>query len=418
MIKAKRILKCRVCNNKDLVPCIDIGKQYLSSIFPKNKNYKKNQSKYPLSLVLCKKRNNTCGTLQLEYFIDLTEMYTNYPYLSATNSSMKLLLEDIAKSSLKHIELTKDDTILDIGGNDGTLLSNLTKTKASMLTIDPAKNIKQEFSYKKFKYVNDYFSKKTYDNSTDKKSKLIFSIAMFYHLSNPVEFSKDVEKCLDENGIWIIQMAYLPSMLKTNMYDNIVHEHAGYYSLNTMKWIMERVGLEIFDCELNDVYGGSFRIFIKKKNNKSIRVNKRVAKILSDEEKIGIYKLSTYRNFMKSISKTKADLLTLLTKLKKSNKSIWVYGASTKGNTILQFCGIDTKFITAAADSNPFKFNKIMIGSEIPIFDEEKMRKSKPDYLLSLPYSFTYAFVERERKLIKSGTKFIVPLPRVKIIPK
>lgn len=417
MIKAKKILKCRVCNNKDLTPCIDIGKQYLSSIFPKNKNYKKSQLKYPLSLVLCKKKKNTCGTLQLEYFIDLTEMYANYPYLSATNSSMKLILEDVAKSALKHIEVNKDDTILDIGGNDGTLLSNFIKTKASMLTIDPAKNIKQEFSYPKFKYVNNYFSKKTYDSATDKKSKLIFSIAMFYHLSNPVDFSKDVETCLAENGIWIIQMAYLPSMLKTNMYDNIVHEHAGYYSLNTMKWIMERVGLEIFDCELNDVYGGSFRIFVKKKSNKGIRINKRVAKILADENKLGIYNLRTYKKFMTKINKTKTELIKLLTKLKKSNRSIWVYGASTKGNTILQFCGINTKLITAAADSNPFKFNKIMIGSEIPIFDEEKMRKSKPDYLLSLPYSFTNTFIERERKLVNLGTKFIVPLPNVKVLP-
>ena len=205
-------------------------------------------------------------------------------------------------------------------------------------------------------------------------------------------------------------------MLKTNMYDNIVHEHAGYYTLHNMKWIMDKVGLEIFDTELNEVYGGSFRIFVKQKNNSSVKTSARVAKILNNEKRIGVNSVKTYKDFMKRIEKTKQDLLNLILKLNKEGKTIWAYGASTKGNTILQFCGLNSKNITAAADSNPFKIGRYIIGSDIPVKTEETMRKAKPNYLLALPYSFVDTFIKREHKLVRYGTKFIVPLPKVKIL--
>jgi hypothetical protein len=239
---------------------------------------------------------------------------------------------------------------------------------------------------------------------------------MFYHLHNPVGFCKDVESVLDDNGVAIIQMAYLPAMIKTNMYDNIVHEHAGYYGAQHMKWILEKAGLELFDVELNDVYGGSFRTFAKKKGNPNFPPTKRLQNTLEEELSEGIFKTETYTGFMNRINKTKIDLTELVTKLKNQGKSIWIYGASTKGNTIMQFCDINSQLIEAAADSNPFKFEKYMIGTDIPIVDENKMREKKPDYLLALPYSFVDAFKKREKELVEGGTKFIVPLPEVKII--
>lgn len=417
MITTKKINKCRVCQSTNLIPCIDIGKQYLSSIFPSNLNYKSSEKKYPLSMVMCKKTKQTCGTVQLEYYVNLDSMYQNYPYLSSTNSSMKKILEDIVLDAKQIINIQKEDTILDIGGNDGTLLSYLKTSGATLLSIDPAKNIPQFFHFKKYKYINDYFSKKIFFEHSKNKAKVIFSIAMFYHLSNPVEFSKDVADSLADDGIWIIQMAYLPLMIKTNMYDNIVHEHAGYYTLHNIQWIMNLVGLEIFDTKLNDVYGGSFRIFIKHKNNRKIKISKSVSKILNEETELGVNKIITYKKFMKDITKTKKDLTNLIKKIKEEGKTIWVYGASTKGNTILQFCNLSSSEITAAADSNPYKFGKYMIGSEIPIKTESEMRKSKPDYLLALPYSFTPTFIKRESRLVKLGTKFITPLPDVKILP-
>lgn len=417
MTKINKINKCRVCGNRSLVPVIDLGEQYLSSVFPTDLTYHKTAKKYPLSLVLCKKKKNTCGTLQLSYSINLDNMYKFYPYQSSTNSSMRLILKQVVDDSLKKTKIKNGDTILDIGGNDGTLLSFFKDKKADLLTIDPAENIKQVFKSPRYKYINGHFNKNIYNSSTTAKAKLIYSIAMFYHLSNPVKFAEDVSFCLDEQGIWVIQMAYLPLMLKTNMYDNIVHEHAGYYTLHNMIWIMEKAGLEVFDVQLNNVYGGSFRVYIKKTTNKNLRKTKRLASILKEEENLGVNQIKTYRNFMKRIEKTKEDLNMLIKQIHARKETIWIYGASTKGNTILQFCEITSKDIVAAADSNPFKFGKFIIGSDIRITNEKTMRNSSPDYLLVLPYSFISTFIQREKNLLESKTKFIIPLPDVKILP-
>ncbi|MCL5071162.1 MAG: class I SAM-dependent methyltransferase [Actinobacteria bacterium] len=349
--------------------------------------------------------------------MDISKMYEEYPFTSSTNSSMPKILKDVLDSALLHVDVNESDLVLDIGGNDGTLLSFLRDKKCDLLCIDAAKNIKPVFKSSNFNIVNDFFNERIYKSATNKKAKIVFSIAMFYHLSDPVQFAKDIEACLADDGIWVIQMAYLPAMIKTTMYDNIVHEHVGYYAADHLRWIMEKANLEIFDVMLNDVYGGSFRIFIKKKGFPKYAVTDRYNRILAKEKEMKIYDQETYVNFMKRIKKTRADLLKLCRRIESERKKIWVYGASTKGNTILQYCGITNDLIDAAADSNPFKFGKYIIGADIPIKSEDQMRAVRPDYLLALPYSFVDAFMKRENDLIKNGTKFIVPLPNVRIIP-
>ena len=416
-MNSKKIHKCRFCGNPSLIPSINIGEQYLSSIFPGDLTYRNTIQKQPLDLVLCEKNENSCGVLQLGHSFDMSNMYEHYPFTSSTNSSMPKILKDVLDSALPHVDLKENDMVLDIGGNDGTLLSFLQDKKCELLCMDAAKNIKPVFKSDKFKTINGFFNAQSYKAATNKKAKLVFSIAMFYHLYDPIQFSKDVASCLAEDGVWVIQMAYLPAMIKTNMYDNIVHEHVGYYATDHMRWIMERSGLEIFDVMLNDVYGGSFRVFVKKKGSEKHVPTKRYHQILKDEMEFGIYNPSTYEKFMKRIEKTRDDLVLLCKKIKSEGKKIWIYGASTKGNTILQFCRIGNDLLEAAADSNPFKFGKYIIGSDIPIKDEKEMRAVKPDYLLALPYSFIDGFMKRETELLNQGAKFIIPLPDVKIIP-
>lgn len=411
-----KITKCRFCGNSLLIPVVDLGKQYLSSIFPSDLSYRKDLKKHHLDLVLCKKNASTCGLVQLGHHFDMSKMYEEYPFTSSTNSSMAKILKDVLASALKYIKLKADDTILDIGGNDGTLLSFLKNRKCNLICIDAAKNIKPIFKSDKFHVVNDFFNKKVYQSITNRKARLAFSVAMFYHLSDPIQFSKDVAACLADDGIWVIQMAYLPAMIQTNMYDNIVHEHAGYYGIDHVRWIMERAGLEIFDALLNDVYGGSFRLFIKKKGCAKYPQTADYKRELKKERKMNIYSPATYRNFAKRIEKTRNDLVRLCKQIKSQGKKVWIYGASTKGNTILQYCRIGSDLIEAAADSNPFKFNKYIIGSDVPIKNEDEMRLAKPDYLLALPYSFIDGFLQREKELIRTGTKFILPLPEVKVI--
>ena len=410
--------RCRVCGNPSLIPCASIGAQYLSSVFPENLDYHGKVPRLPLDLVMCEKKDEkSCGLVQLAHRLDLSAMYDAYPYTSSTNSSMPAILKDVADSgrALKH--LRAGDLILDIGCNDGTLLSIYQNEGFDLLGIDPAKNIQPVLTSDDYRHVRDFFSYRAYSCATEKKARLIFSIAMFYHLADPVAFSREVAQCLADDGVWIIQMVYLPTMLKTNMYDNIVHEHAGYYATHHMKWIMERAGLEIFDVTLNDVYGGSFRVFVKKKGAGRFPQTARHQANLREELKLGIFELTTYRDFRRRIEKTRIDLRELCGTLKAQGKSLWVYGASTKGNTILQYCGLGKDDIVAAADANPFKVGKYILGADIPIKDEATMRAARPDFLLALPYSFVGAFMKREAELVAKGTKFIVPLPEVCLVP-
>ena len=414
---AQKITQCRVCGNSDLVPCIDIGEQYLSSVFPEDLSYRATAVRYPLDLVLCRKKDDgtSCGLLQLGHRLDLTPMYDSYPYTSSTNSSMGQILRDVAESGRALNHLQPDDVILDIGGNDGTLLSFFKDDPYQLINIDPAKNIASLVTSPRYTAVNSFFNEVAFTSVSTKKAKLIFSIAMFYHLDDPFKLVRDVAACLDDEGAWIIQMAYLPAMIRTNMYDNIVHEHAGYYATQHVKWIMEKVGLEVFDVEENDVYGGSFRIFVKKKGA-HFAPTERLTATLQKEVTEGVFEVATYEAFMERIKKTRTDLQALCKSIKTEGKSIWIYGASTKGNTILQYCGLGSNEIDAAADSNAFKIGKYVIGSDVPIKSEEEMRAAKPDYLLALPYSFVSAFMKREADLVAQGTKFIVPLPEVKVL--
>ena len=412
------IKRCRVCGNPTLKPCGSLGSQFLSSIFPTTLDYRESVPCLPLDLVLCDKTSDPsmCGLLQLAHHIDLSAMYDAYPYTSATNSSMPGILKDVADSARRLAHLSPGDLILDIGCNDGTLLSFFKNEGFTLLGIDPAKNIKSVLTPDEFTHIRDFFSARAFASASPKKAKLIVSLAMFYHLSDPVGFSQDVASCLDEDGVWIIQMAYLPTMLKTNMYDNIVHEHCGYYGVQHMRWIMEKIGLEIFDVELNDVYGGSFRLFIKKKACRRFAVSPLCRALLQEELDLGIFEPATYQAFMRRIEKTREDLRALCRKINQEGKTIWVYGASTKGNTILQYCGLGRQELIAAADANPFKLGKFVVGADIPIKDEQTMRAAKPDYLLALPYSFVSAFRRREADLVAGGTKFIVPLPEVRVL--
>ena len=412
------IRSCRVCGNAALIPCASLGSQYLSSIFPTTLDYRERVPCLPLDLVLCDKKSgaSACGVVQLAHKIDLSAMYDAYPYTSATNSSMPGILKDVADGARRLGHLSPGDLILDIGCNDGTFLSFFKNEGFTLLGIDPAKNIKSVLAPGEFTHLREFFSARAFASAAPKKAGLIVSLAMFYHLSDPVGFSRDVAECLAEDGVWIVQMAYLPTMLKTNMYDNIVHEHCGYYGVQHMRWILEKAGLEIFDVELNDVYGGSFRLFVKKKGCRRFAPSPRRESALQEELDMGIFEPATYRAFMRRIEKTREDLRALCLKINREGKTIWVYGASTKGNTILQYCGLGRKELIAAADANPFKLGKYVVGADLPIKDEQTMRAAKPDYLLALPYSFVEAFRRREAELAAGGTKFIVPLPEVRVL--
>lgn len=409
--------KCRISGEK-LTPIMDFGEIYLNN-FLKYPN--KSAPTGKLKLGFGKKSK----LLQLLDTADQDKLYKNYWYRSGTNQTMTDQLKDIVDLIPKWINLKKGDVVLDIGCNDGTLLKHYKKLgKFHRVGIDPATNIAKEGKLNCESHSVSFFDKKVFFKLTKEKAKVITSIAMFYDLDNPSKFVSDIKDCLNDDGIWITQFSYTPLMMNLNAFDNIIHEHIEYYTLESIIPLLKKYNLEIIDADINDVNAGSLRLVIKKKKNDlqgaadfTKEIGKlRLKSLVLYEKKLQYDKKKIYVNFKKNVDNQKRNLIQILSKLKKQKKLVLGYGASTKGNTLLQYYGITDKLLPGIAERQKQKVGLLTVGSWIPIISEEEMRNKNPDYLLVLPWQFIHEFIIREKDFLKRGGKFIVPLPKVKII--
>lgn len=416
MQEVKEINKCRVCGKENLIEILSLGEQFVSNFVD---SAEEQQAKVPLELVLCDVNSGGCGLLQLRHTTPSELMYHNYWYRSGMNTTMTKALRDITEKAGQIISLKENDLVLDIGCNDGTLLRSYKTNGLKLIGFDPAKNLLKYSMEGTTKIINDFFNAEVFEKEFKEKAKIITSIAMFYDLDEPNKFVSDIKKVLDENGLWIIQMSYLPSMLEQNAFDNICTEHLEYYSLTSLENLLKRHEMEVIGVELNDVNGGSYRIYIKHKNSgvKALEKDeKKINELREQEKKLGLENKKAYEEFAERVNKIKKELVEFIEEANEKGKKIYIYGASTKGNTLLQFFGLNNKLIKAAAERNPDKVGKKTIGTWIPIISEEQARKEKPDYFLVLPWHFLKEFKEREKEYFEQGGKFIVPLPEIKII--
>jgi len=399
--KIRKIKHCLLCKNKKIKKVFSLGSLFVSNFV--NKKQINNGIKSPLTLIYCPK----CTLLQLSHIAPQEIMYKRfYWYKSGVTQTMRKALKDIYKSSLKHIKLCKNDVVLDIGANDGTLLKYYNKN-IKTIGCEPAKNLVSELK-KNCNYVlNDFWAYNKLNNILKKKKlkkpKIIMAIGMFYDLENPNKFIRDSALALDKKGIFIAQLMCLKSMIDKNDIGNICHEHIEFYSLKSLKYLFESNGLEIFRIEENDVNGGSYRIFCRKLNKGSIELAK---------ENV----LTSVKKFVKRVKKNKSITMKFINKEVRKGKKIFLYGASTKGNTLLQYYNLNNKIIPLAAERSPEKWNKFTIGTGIKIISEKRARKLNPDYFLVAPWGFIKEFVKRESAWLKKGGKFIVPFPKFKLI--
>jgi len=411
--------KCRVCGHKPLEDILSLGTLCVSDFVDAPDEQ---EASAPLDLVLCNKESGGCGLLQIRHTVSHEAMYKNYWYRSGMNKTMTDELRGIAQKVKELARVSSGDYVIDIGANDGTLLRGYDVDGLHTVGFEPATNLLQYNMQGTTKIINDFFNAAAWQREfPGKKAKAITAIAMFYDLDDPNAFVADVSSCLDDEGVFIIQMSYLPLMLSQNAFDNICHEHIEYYSLLSLEVLLTRHNLEVFDVELNDVNGGSFRIYIRHKGlGKSIAVDPnaahRVEKIREDENLLGLNERKVYKDFVDRVNDLKEKTVSFIKDEVAKGKKVYVYGASTKGNTLLQFYGLDNHFITAAAERNPDKWGKKTVGTNIPIISEEQARTEKPDYFLVLPWHFLKEFQERERAFLESGGRFIIPLPKLEII--
>jgi 2-polyprenyl-3-methyl-5-hydroxy-6-metoxy-1,4-benzoquinol methylase len=363
------------------------------------------------------------GLLQLFESFPPEKMYRRYWYRSGINESMVADLKNIVDSVRKMVHLVPGDTVLDIASNDGTLLSFWDK-QYFRIGIDPAKNLKQHSEKHANVIVEDFFSSANFHAHSQQKAKVITSIAMFYDLEDPNWFVEEARHCLHPDGVWVIQMSYMPLMLEQNAFDNILSEHIEYYSFTVLNQMLQVHQLRVVNVELNDVNSGSFRVYITHaegaKPNQPYHAQQigeyRVKSLLEYEKKLRLLEAQPYLEFFDRIQKVKTQTLDLLNDIHRAKKTVIGYGASTKGNTLLQFYGITPRLIPYIAERTPEKIGKKTIGTGIPIISEEEARSRKPDYLFVFPWHYVESFKKREMELLKSGTQLIVPLPYPQVV--
>ena len=409
----KKIQACRNCQNNNLKHILSIGNQYLVDFLEEDgENFTA-----PLELVLCDPETNGCGLLQLHHTVSPDLVYRRFWYKSGVNQTIRDDLEEIVRKAEEKVNLENDDIVLDIGANDGTLLRFYKNKSIKPIGFEPATNLLEEASIDTFKIFNEYFNAKSFKSEFGtKKARVITSISMFYDLDKPHDFVGDIKDILDDNGIWILQMNYLVTMLENNAFDNIVHEHLEYYSLQSLEYLLNKHDLEVFDVEQNNINGGSIRVYIKFKNSNKFSISKNVDSVREYEKKIGLNNTKTYLDFAKRILNLREQTCGFIEDEIRDGKKIYVYGASTRGNTLLQYYGLNSELILAAAERNPEKWGKKTVGSKIPIISEKQARSEKPDYFLILPWYFKEEFVKRESEFLQNGGKFLIPLPEFEVI--
>jgi 2-polyprenyl-3-methyl-5-hydroxy-6-metoxy-1,4-benzoquinol methylase len=412
---------CRVCGSKSLKQVIDLGPQYLQGSFIKPGKEMPSTRKIPCTLVRCnpEEDENACGLLQMKHSVPPEILYAAYWYRSGTNNTMRNHLKGIVDAITATIK-KKDAIVLDIGCNDGTLL-NFYPKGVMKYGIDPS-DIAQEINDEDATIVQDIFpSTKLVEVLGGKHLDVITSIAMFYDLENPVEFVKGIKQLLSSKGVWVFEMSYMPVMLQLDSFDTICHEHLEYYSLAVVEIILKAAGMRLFKISFNDINGGSIRCYATHDTNIFYDDPEDILVLNETRQKEFDLELDTdapYKAFWERIVRIKNDLYNLLSKLKSEGKRVHIYGASTKGNTILQWCNIDNSIIEYAAERNPDKYGAKTLGTNISIISEAESRAMNPDYYLVLPWHFKGEFVEREKESIQKGVGFIFPLPKIEILKK
>jgi len=347
-------------------------------------------------------------------------MFSAYGYRSGINQTMTQHLAGIARGVESRVELKAGDLVVDIGANDGTLLLQYRTKGAEYVGFEPS-NIRPLQPTPSIHFIGDYFSaaglKQLYG---DRKAKIVTSIAMFYDLEEPNSFVADVAAVLAQDGLWVLELAYLPTTLALNSFDTICHEHLEYYSLGPMEQLLRRHGLQVADAELNASNGRSIRVTVCQTDSphreQSTAARSRVYALKKKEFELRLDTHEPYEAFARNIQNVRRELPALLLKLMREGKRIYGYGASTKGNVILQYCEITPEHVIAIADRNPAKWGGSTLGTGIPIISEDDMRAAKPDYLLVLPWHFLAEFRTREEAFLGRGGKFIVPVPKVEIV--
>jgi NDP-4-keto-2,6-dideoxyhexose 3-C-methyltransferase len=407
-----KITHCRICKSTDLTTVLDLGEQALTWVFPLPGE---DVEIWPLELVKCS-WEGCCGLLQLGHDYDMEQLYgDNYGYRSGLNGSMVKHLGTIVEKAKSLVTLEPGDLVIDIASNDGTMLTAYGDHGYELLWVDPTSRKFAEYYPAYVDYVSEFFTTAAVRSKTDKKAKIITSVSMFYDLPDPVAFVADLREVLADDGIWILEQSYMPTMIDMVSYDTVCHEHLEYYALKQIKWLVDNAGMKIIDVICNDINGWSFQVVVSKDTSRTAN-DENIAKLLAHEEEGWYSSGAVFEQFRANIEIHKKAVLEFFETARKENKKVIGYGASTKGNVTLQYCGITPDMLPYIAEVNEYKFGRTTPGTLIPLISEKEASEMNPDYYFVLPWHFRKSILARETEFLANGGHFVFPLPTLDIV--
>lgn len=410
------ITACRICGGQQFHDVVDLGEQSLTGVFPQTTDQLVPVG--PLELIKCDETSGGCGLVQLRHSHEPGEMYgDNYGYRSGLNRSMVSHLERRVREARAITQPEPGDVILDIGSNDATTLRAYGNAGFRLVGIDPSAGKFQRYYPDWINCVPDFFTAESYRSVCgDQQAKIVTSISMFYDLEDPTDFMRQVHSVLADDGIWVFEQSYLPLMIERDAYDTICHEHVSYYALRQIEWMAQRVGFEILDVELNDVNGGSFCVTVAKQGCRIAHRSERANQLLEKEQTDGFGESMVYAQFRGRVEQHRVSLLRAIRDWQREGKTLYGYGASTKGNVVLQYCGLTAADIPMIAEVNEDKYGCFTPGTQIPISSEAEVRSRRPDAMLVLPWHFRESILEREQAYLQDGGCLLFPLPGVDFV--
>lgn len=405
-------LDCRACRGTNLTMILSLGKMPPANAFLNKNDLKKKETSFPLDVYFCR----TCGLVQLKDIVSPTFLFRNYVYVSSTSPLFIAHFKSFADSVRQRFDLSPGSLVVDIGSNDGILLRPFKEFGMKVLGVDPALKIAEEATKNGIETWPEFFTPELAKKIVKKKgnARIITATNVFAHVNDLDSLLTGVKELLAANGVLIIEAPYLVDFIEKNLFDTIYHEHVSYLAVKPLTVLFKRLGMEIFDVEKSSSHGGSLRVFVQK-NGGGHSIKKSVEEFVETEKEKGLYSIKTYRDFAKKVDKNRKELKALLVGLRSKGKKIVGYGAPAKGNTLLNYAGINSE-LDYIIDDSPWKQNLYTPGTHIPVVAYAKVELENPEYVLILAWNFASQIIEKLKSLKKRGTKFIVPVPNPKII--
>ena len=406
--------KCRFCDSLLELSLVDLGQTPLANNYLKKENIGK-ESFHPLHALVCEQ----CFLVQLSEVCDPSEIFEDYAYFSSFSKSWLEHAKKYADQITQRFSLTSESHVIEAASNDGYLLQFFKEKGIGILGIEPAKNVAAFAQEKGIDTVSEFLGKETAEKISDQyfKADLVVANNVLAHVPDINDFTAGLVTLLKSEGVVTIEFPHLLSLIKFKQFDTIYHEHFSYLSLNFMKRLFAKHGLRVFDVETLPSHGGSLRVYGAKIDSKH-QVTQAVEKIVKLEQEEGLETASLYESYTPLVEAVRSSLLQFLEQAKKDGKKVAAYGAPAKGNTLLNYCGVNQEQIAFTVDLNPEKQNRFLPGSHIPVFSPDKIIEEKPDFILLLPWNLEQELAEQLKCTREWGCQLLVPIPELRVVER